>query len=233
MVVNQYKNITTTSASELVKLLLITDLAFIALHCVNLVTRTSPMWNIVLDQSYSEVFQYIKFLWVALMLVAVGSATQTRGFFAWAALFAYLLTDDAMSVHESVGKWLVIQLDLQPMGGLRANDFGELITSAVFAGSILMLIAGFYFTGDKMFKKFSRDMALLIGLLAFFGVGVDMAHMILGHNKWMNHALGIVEDGGEMIAVSLMVWYVFAWQQKGGRASAFLQDLLPKQIRLA
>ncbi len=49
-------------------------------------------------------------------------------------------------------------------------------------------------------------MALFILLLAFFGVFFDMVHVAI---PWGESLWGIIEDGGEMLTMSIIVWYVF------------------------
>jgi hypothetical protein len=45
--------------------------------------------------------------------------------------------------------------------------------------------------------------------LLFFGVFVDMIHIVLLDHAW-TAVLGTVEDGGEMLAVSIAVWLTYA-----------------------
>ena len=42
--------------------------------------------------------------------------------------------------------------------------------------------------------------------VAFFGVVVDMLHAAM---PWGRCVWGLVEDGGEMLMMSIIVWYVF------------------------
>ena len=46
----------------------------------------------------------------------------------------------------------------------------------------------------------------LLIILAFFGIFVDMFHVAF---PWGKSILGLIEDGGEMIVISITVWYAF------------------------
>ena len=60
-----------------------------------------------------------------------------------------------------------------------------------------------------MFKKISNDMFILIVFLIFFGVFLDVLHVSLRDIGWtFKFILGVIEGGGEMVSVSLLVWYV-------------------------
>ena len=89
---------------------------------------------------------------------------------------------------------------------LRAIDFGELIVS-FFSGFILLTSIGvsLLFT-DNYVKQTSKHLFFLLIMLAFFGIFVDMLHEAL---PWAKTIMGLIEDGGEMIVISITVWYTF------------------------
>jgi len=77
-----------------------------------------------------------------------------------------------------------------------------------------------------MFRKVSQDIIILILVLVFFGVVIDMADIAIRLGKGVGFALGVIEDGGEMIAVSLILWYVFLRTVRDDSADCYLCDLL-------
>lgn len=96
-----------------------------------------------------------------------------------------------------------------PILGLRLQDFGELAVSAS-AGIILLLsLILAYANGSEMFRKISQDFALLLCGLIFFGVVVDVIHVAINLGGKVNFVLGVIEDAGEMLSVSLILWYAF------------------------
>jgi hypothetical protein len=65
---------------------------------------------------------------------------------------------------------------------------------------------------------------VLFGIVVFFGAFVDMVHMAV-RERVLRHALGIIEDGGEMFAMSLVCWFVISLLQTPGRPPALLARL--------
>jgi hypothetical protein len=119
-------------------------------------------------------------------------------------VFGVVLLDDAMEIHEDLGKHLVGVLDLRPMLGVRSRDVGEVITWAMMGVIVLpFVLAGFAFSKRT---HVANGLALLIpfGALVFFAVVVDQAfHIYRDLFFGADIILATLEDGGEMIAVSL------------------------------
>jgi hypothetical protein len=207
-----------SSATALLLLLVASDLGFVAVHMVSELTplvAAAPLLNIEVDHSYPEIFQYLKFFWIVLLLACIAVQKQQAHYGAWALLFFYLLLDDALGFHEFAGVSMAGQDGFEAALGLRAVDFGELIGSAVAA---LLLGAGLvwaYARGSHEFKAVSHDLGLMVAGLVFFGVGVDMAHELFGQGSVSRFAFGLLEDGGEMLMASLIVCYVFNLQRHG------------------
>ncbi len=192
-------------------LLLVGDLVYIAIHLVWTETTLlhSPLAALDVDRGYAEFFQYLKLLWTGLLLTCLCLRTRRWGYLAWALLFLYLLVDDSFSLHENFGRTLADRLALQDAFGLRAIDFGELLVSAT-AGAVLAVAIGWaYLRGAGEFRRSSRDLLVLLLALVFFGVMVDMVHIALDPVSWIDNALVILEDGGELVVTSFIAWYAF------------------------
>lgn len=200
-------------------LLLVADCAFFALHFVqHAFALETSMFSLNRDRGYPELFQYIKEMWVALLFLAVACRTRTAGYLPWALLFVYLLFDDALSLHERIGQDIVVALDLQPSIALRAQDFGELAVSAVVAAVFLVPLGLAYRHGTPNFRQASLSLLLLLSLLAFFGIFFDMLHVAAGARFGLAREFIVAEDGGEMLAMSLLTWYAFLLHLRGGSA---------------
>jgi len=124
-------------------------------------------------------------------------------------LFLYLLLDDYLGIHERMGGAWAAAAGFVPMLGLRAVDFGEAAVTAVAATVFLGAIAWSYATSrDATAQRYARTVLKLLFLLALFGVVFDMLHIaawqIDSQFLWM--AAGLVEDGGEMLTASAMVF---------------------------
>lgn len=204
-----------TPSFEYLALLLAADLLFVVLHLFH---HYSPYFSdlgfsLVRERSFSEVFQYVKEYWIALMFLWIGRLMSWT-YWAWAVLFGYLLVDDSFSIHERIGVWLAERLDLGSYAMLRPRDLGELAASALVGIVLLSLAIAAYRLGDERFRRTSRRILLLLLLLAFFGVIVDMLHIMANDIPQLSTLLGALEDGGEMAVMSLISWYVLVRLQE-------------------
>ena len=224
-----------SSASVFLVLLVLGDLAFIFIHVMRLAVPAieSGMYALDYDRGHAEFYQYIKMLWIMALFAALIARTRTGGFAAWGLLFAYLLLDDALAIHETIGASVAQALPFAELAGLRAQDFGELAVSAVAGAVLLTLLAWVYARGHAAFRRASRHIVLLLAALAFFGVAVDMLQSLFRFNIILAPLLGIIEDGGEMIVMSLAVWYVFLLHRDNGNRSSPLPDALATAARQA
>jgi hypothetical protein len=183
--------------------LLLLDLGFIALHL--LYRATHPMWDLTRDLGYPEHFQYLKELCITLLLAWAGLRFRDRWLWLWSALFAYLLLDDRLLLHERSGSWIASQLELGGWFGPHAVHVGELAYMA-FLGLTALCAAGLMLARGRRPGARNIDLALLFGVLVFFGAGVDFVHAYGDSRGW--RGLGLLEDGGEMLAMSLIAAYV-------------------------
>ncbi len=230
------KDIHEPSSSLILILLLCTDLIFIALHTIVFQTPSlnNPLLSLENDQGFPEVYQYIKWFWIIIMLVFISTKRRSVNYSTWGLLFTYLLLDDALEIHENVGILIAGYLTFTPPLGLRLQDFGELIVTGTAGVVLLLFVLLAYLYGSQAFKKISLDMLLLIIALAFFGVIVDTVHVITYMSTqigWkVSAVLAVIEDGGEMFVASLIVWYVFLLYIRDENATSYLFDLV-KEVR--
>jgi len=208
------------SASLFLVLLLVGDLVYIAIHLVWTETKllNSPLAALDVDRGYAEFFQYMKLLWTVLLLTCLSLRTRRWGYLAWALLFAYLLVDDSFSLHENLGKVLASRLSLTGALGLRAVDFGELLVSAMAGGVLAVGLGWAYLSGVDELRRSSRHLLVLLLAIVFFGVVVDMVHIASHPVGWLDNALVILEDGGELVVTSFVAWYAFLLVMAGDRS---------------
>jgi hypothetical protein len=194
-------------ATPLLVLLLSIDCAFLLLHVLNGWSASpNALLSVGTDRGYAERFQYIKECSIALMLLAV--AWRTRGviYVAWALLFAYLLFDDALRLHERAGQRLVTYWDIVPVLGLDARNLGEHAVSLTVGSAFVATMTFCYFRSSNDARAVSRNLILLLAMLVLFGILVDMVPYAI--KTLAPRAAMMIEDGGEMVAMSLIVSYV-------------------------
>lgn len=205
---------------KLLILLILVDLAFIAIHILHKYSGLLPgyLFNIEYDNGYAEVFQYVKEFWIILLLLYLSIKRSKFLYFSWALIFCFFILDDAFQAHEKLGgtifkPWLVDFFGRNSRFGLKFKDYGELSVAVVAGTFFLALIGVSHYLSNDTTRKVSRHLFILVVLLSFFGVGIDMIH----EHYWIHrsptlvqNALGLVEDGGEMLIMSIILWYVFS-----------------------
>jgi hypothetical protein len=210
----------TTAAFMLLMLLLCADLAFIVLHVVYVETgwlRGSD-FSLEADRGLPEAFQYVKQFWIVVALALTCWRTRISVYGCWAVVFAFLLVDDAAQIHVRVGAWLGQEYSLPAVLGLRSDDLGELLFAAAVGLSMIVLVGIAVLRTDAQQRRICRDTLLLVGALAFLGVLVDTVHVIayFKGSLWAQILL-LVEDGGEMLVMSLLTAYMFQVATHKGR----------------
>lgn len=149
------------------------------------------------DDSLSEKFTHgLSFLAATLFLICFLHVGSRAAFFL-ASLSAFVWFDDAARFHERVGTALKDHIALEPRFGLRLQDYGEIVAwlgAACVLGLILLWALRALRPGDLGLLLAT---GLCFAVLVFFGVVVDMVHVTGYRNLLM-----LIEDGGEMIAVT-------------------------------
>lgn len=206
-------------------LLLTGDLFYILLHLIHKVTRhfdilttirAENVFALYYDLSLGESFQYLKEYWIIILFLWLIFKNKQYFYTGWVLLFFYLLLDDMLSFHEGLATFVLQVLNIDPFyviaGELRYQDYGELGVS-VFFGIILISIIGIaYWRATKEVRPIFQYLFGCLLLIAFFGVLNDFVNRIFTEegNKIIYELTRLVEDGGEMIAMSIACWYVYA-----------------------
>lgn len=161
------------------------------------------------DGGIAEYFQYLKYLTVMGTVIYIMIKTKELYYFFWLILFTLLLFDDALELHERIGSYFVVHFDYNSIFGLRPQDLGELTYASIVGFCLFIIFLLSYKYSNNKFKKASLDIGLLFGILLVFGIGVDMLHGVFNQNKYVNFVLVLIEDGGEMFAMSMICWYFY------------------------
>lgn len=212
---------------KLLILLLVTDLLLILLYIFcwlpsssyisialsKVVLHQELLW-ITEDQSYAEIFQYIKELWLAIILGFGYWQCQKILFLAWAFLFCYLLLDDSLGIHEIAGSKLSDLFQFQDIFQLRAVDLGEIFFSFTVGMFFLIFIGWAYSQSDSIARKKGKFLTFFLLALAVSGILFDMIHVMIYDDRYLNLIFAVLEDGGEQIIMSCTLAFVYAlnWQ---------------------
>lgn len=215
-ITNLYKNQVYTF---LLVLLILTDIGFIIAHTFyyinadNIEYKYSSYRNLLhleIDGSYPEFFQYLKFFWCGLISFSYSARTRQLGFVFLGVLFWYLLLDDLRKIHETVGGDISEMLSVEPLFGLRLQDYGELIYAAMVGIPVFAMFAILIAMSQGKIRYQFMMVAALIIMLGVFGVFVDLFHSAIGAiSQNLRFTFGAIEDGGEMVVTSLILSYLY------------------------
>jgi hypothetical protein len=193
-------------SSTLLISLICADILFIVLHILYLHTDfiTDCNFKITTDRGFAELFQYGKEISIAMMLLWLFIKEFDLCWLSWTLVFGYIALDDSFMIHERIGSTIAVYFGYGSAISLRAKDFGELTVSVIVASIFLPLLGIAYIRSSAELKKIIRNLVIMLGGLALFGVLVDLIHQYNKVKLW-----GLVEDGGEMFVMSIICWYVF------------------------
>jgi hypothetical protein len=196
-------------------LLISIDLAFIITHIVyeNLAIVEYDNFSITKDRGYSEIFQYLKLGLIAICFGTLNFLRKRRIYAAWSLLSLIILLDDMFVLHEKVGKRLAIVLSLPSVFGLNSYHFGEFLVYIAY-GAIFLAIAfaSYRSKQDYATKKLTKTLIILFAIFAAFGGIVDTTHSLLNYFlesqklAFLDIAFDVIEDGGELIVMSVVTW---------------------------
>ncbi len=204
----------------LLVLLVAVDFIFIAIHALHAWSPLFAGWHFSLESGngLAAIYQYIKEVWLAGCLALAFLQTRATVFVGWTLLFAFLLLDDALELHERFGAIVAVAWNLPAIFGLRPADLGEIIVAAGIGCAALALVTIAFRRGGHDARQLSADLMCLLVALAFFGVFFDMLHTItFFHAPSVAQVFSLIEDGGEMLVVSAITAYVFDLASNAGR----------------
>jgi len=198
-----------TTTSVLLAGLIAIDLAFIVLDLIYTHTRDlGSMYSLGMDRGYGEYYQYLKLAAILFMLGVMAWRERALFYAGWFLVFTYLLIDDAFLVHETYGLYVAERVPIADRLGLRGRDFGELLITMFAGGILIVTLSVAYLRSDADHRALTHGLVGLILVLAFFGVLIDMIHEIF-RDTIVFDALGTLEDGGELVVMSVITWFVF------------------------
>jgi hypothetical protein len=191
--------------------LLVADLFFIGLHVLHTWSPWFKSWmfSIEQDRALPELFQYLKQALLSVGLFVLFLRTRGWIFLAWAAFFGFLMLDDMLEFHERVGKAVGPTLGLPSVFGLRMDDYGEIAYAGVVGLCLVTFVGLALRRGDLLARRLSSDLLCLLAALAMFAVLFDTLHTIAYFRApVLAQVLALLEDGGELLVMSLITAYV-------------------------
>lgn len=185
------------------------DLAFIGLDIASRVADVDQPSRLFVttDRGYAEGFQYLKITAIVLLLGFIAVRTRDLVFYVWTALFCYLLIDDLLRIHETVGGQILgdALVPFLPTAGGNAYKLGQILFSVAVGGLALVAILVSTRASSEAARRTSHSLLTLLFVFAFFSLVLD------GAGSWLDFGVRpILEDGGEMVAMSLIAAFVLS-----------------------
>lgn len=204
------------ASKRVLSVLLVADIGFMVLYVLS--AFLFQLYEIQIHQflyfntenSLASTWGYAKYGFALALFYALFRESKNVGFVLLIAILLILLLDDAAELHDKLGLALGRYLDFGLFAGLEGQDRGEPVVYVFMAAIIftLLYISFGYFKSSNMQTFINFTWALL--LLAFFGAAFDVVHAVFFADTEFLSALDVVatviEDGGELLAVSLFVF---------------------------
>ena len=220
------------AADRLLLLCLATDLLLIGLHVfyVSYGQIADPNYSIAAERGFGETFGYVKEGWIVMILAGLALVRERATYGAWAFLFGILMVDDVYGVRERIGVGIGQVLGLTPTFGLRPQDLGEVVVAALLGVALVPIVIAFRRSRGSA-RAFSMSMFVLLAALILFVVAVDVVHALTPLYSWSDAVFGTIEDGGEMVVLSLMLRVTFATWLGSAEGAAGLGEHPPEPAR--
>ena len=182
--------------------------------------KIQPVWGL------PSLLIYAKWLLIALCLTRAWRGNREPVLLSLALIFALLLLDDSLELHEQLGTLVKDGLGYAPAFGLRGDDLGELTIWAIWGSASLAVFAVGYWRSSPAGRRIGHIFILGIAGLATFGIVFDMLN-VLAHdvgegllNQIVRYLLTNLEDGGELVVASLLLAFAFTtWRQSAAPAA--------------
>jgi hypothetical protein len=186
--------------------LLVVDVIVIGVFLTSGVGPEPPDAVIFDDGGIAEVFGYVKAAASVVVMAVIAVRTRQAVWIAWALLFAVVILDDSLMLHETWGVELAAVLDLR-IAGLREQDAGELIVWVLLGviPAVLVLVA--HLRSDATTRSRSLRVGWLFAALLVVAIGLDVLVVATGPSQ-LSAMLALAEDGGELILLTLLLGYV-------------------------
>ena len=166
------------------------------------------------DYGFAEKFQYLKFIGIAIIsfILAVKSRSSNFLFFMFIPIYLYL--DDSRLLHERFGTKIVsFFYKGSPLDTLikdfRYQDIGEIVYILFISIILLIIFLICYKLSDLFERYFLKNILKLLIIFGFFALFIDSIHQL--SRGYLYNLLTVIEDGGEMISISLIIANFFKY----------------------
>ncbi len=208
---------------------IIIDLGFIlanalaiGLHHFGMIGTVPEMLRITQDRALPEDYNYLKWAIIVVALLWMSIRDRWLPPVLWAIVFAMILADDSMQLHERLGAKIAVWTELPSSTYFYADDLGEMLAFGLMGLVTLALTATLFTRRGASARGLSLRYGLAILALGSFGVGIDAIHQLASHFSegtsfatLLSQLFGMIEEGGEMIVASFAAAMTLASDEIG------------------
>jgi hypothetical protein len=202
------------SARTIIHAILATNILLISIHILLSFASYFEIYRdtlfdrsllVTTEGGYPEIFNYLQLAVLAWLMLHVFVRTRQAIYAALGVLFLLALGEDALQLHERVGRYAA-SIDLPAPPSLGAMHFGELLHwLGIGTLSVVALVYGLVASSAED-RKVGAVFVSLIFMLGFFAAVLDATNIVLRDRFFgAGFVLGIAEDGGEMLTIALAV----------------------------
>lgn len=210
----------------LLVLFLITDTVLILFHLTH--TLIGSPWekafDLGVDRSFGELLIAIKLCWILVLCLLIAWRRRSPVFVGLALVSLLVFAEDFLRLHERVGQALAPDMrEAFPFlaeYGILALQAGELVWFAGISSVILIVFVAGYLKSERRDRRAALAIAAFFGVLAFFAIVVDTVHSFFHFGTTADLVLTMIEDGGEMVALSPAVALALALAVQVERVAA-------------
>jgi len=194
---------------KLLWLMVWVDICFIILHITY-----KNLWVLNRDFFIPELFLYLQELLIVVLCALFFIRSKQKIYFVFTLIFLFILVDDSFGVHERIGTSLARTLDLrsisEKIGTYSSQHIGEFLFLSIVGGLLALLFMIVYRKTDNVSRYVALGLFKLLFLFAFFAVVVDLLHGMIAM-RYVHGLIGLIESGGEMIVISLILVTIFKY----------------------
>jgi hypothetical protein len=222
---SEFRGLTTLAVSAFLLVIGIDVVAGLLKYMGHLSPEVARFYRLSEQGSLGEFTGYITMQMAVLFTLMLSIQLQSSLHMMIAVLLEYLLLDDMFMLHEAAGSSMA-QLLFSKQSLLPSVALGELC----FGGMFCLVMVGVFVVATRASTPYLRSLCALLFaplcLLAFCSVGVDFLHALVSRDaKFLDGIMALVEDGGELLAMLLLMlvavaqWLVFSlWPYKSQKA---------------
>ena len=232
------------------------NLVLVALHGAHFVCLRygldawprDPLFSLDSNTGLAQLFNSSQTMLLIALLLRLGAQTRTAVYPALAAVFLFVLLDDALALNQLLGAPLAGALGLVDRPRLEAQSVAEMMVYGVLAPPLLGMLAVALLRAPAENRRAGGGLVellgvvallaavllqvqgggLLLALLTFFATVMDLVHLAFIKSFFGSRlVLEVAEEGGEMLTLSLALLLALSRELPARRAQGAAPVAVP------